>query len=84
MNILRVLCLLLLPIPETVACPLCATSIGQQVRAGIFNQFFFTNLFYTLLPFIILILIVLFVSYGSTFTFSSKLKTKPNKGAVSV
>lgn len=45
------------------ACPICATDTGQQVREGIFNGSFGTNLVLTLLPFPILIGIILAIYF---------------------
>ena len=40
------------------ACPLCHTPVGEQVRIGIFNTRFGTNLLATVLPFPIFAVIV--------------------------
>jgi hypothetical protein len=46
-----------------LACPLCHTETGRQVRAGIFDVHFSGNLLYTLLPFPLFLFIVAFIYY---------------------
>lgn len=52
-----------MPLPA-LACPMCESEIGQQVRAGIFDDTFGKKLVLTLLPFPILIALVAFIHYG--------------------
>ena len=52
------------------ACPYCDTSIGQQVRAGIFNSDFGYNLAVTLSPFPVLLAIVAVIYFGPSALFS--------------
>lgn len=47
-----------------LACPICDTGTGQQVRAGILDDQFAFNLVATLLPFPILIGIVAVIHFG--------------------
>lgn len=46
------------------ACPLCNTGTGQQVRAGLFDGHFGSNLLLVLLPFPIFIGIALLLYFG--------------------
>ena len=48
----------------TLACPVCDTATGEQVRAGIMDDQFAFNLFATLLPFPFLVGIVAFIHFG--------------------
>ena len=48
----------------TLACPVCDTPTGQQIRSGILNHDLTTNLFATLAPFPILLLIVAAIHFG--------------------
>ena len=50
--------------PTASACPYCDTSIGRQVRAGIFNSDFGYNLVVTLLPFPVLLAIIAVIYFG--------------------
>jgi uncharacterized membrane protein len=52
----------------SVACPICMTTIGMQVRDGIFDPYFWFNLFLVTLPFITLILIGVALSYSLSLT----------------
>lgn len=45
-------------------CPLCESSTGQQVRAGIFNADFGSHLVSLLLPFPVLVGIVALIYFG--------------------
>jgi hypothetical protein len=47
-----------------VACPLCHTDLGQQVRDGIFGADFWSNLFFVLLPFPIFLSLAAALHYG--------------------
>ena len=47
-----------------LACPVCDTDTGQQVRAGIFDEDFARNLLLTLLPFPVLLTIVAAIHFG--------------------
>jgi hypothetical protein len=46
------------------ACPHCDSEIGRQVRAGIFNDHFWSNAALTLLPIPILVGIVALIHFG--------------------
>lgn len=46
------------------ACPLCESSTGQQVRAGIFNEDFAGHSLGALLPFGLLLTIVAWIHFG--------------------
>ena len=48
----------------SLACPLCTTNTGTEVRAAIFNHNFVLYLFTLLIPFIFFILISLAIYYG--------------------
>lgn len=48
----------------STACPVCDTSTGVQVRAGIFGSDFCDNLAAVLLPFLVLSLIVGLIHRG--------------------
>lgn len=50
------------------ACPHCDSEIGRQVRAGIFNEHFWSNLALTLLPVPILVGIVALIHFGIPWT----------------
>jgi hypothetical protein len=54
---------LLLVVPA-LACPVCDTSTGQQVRQGIFDNRFGVNLLLTLLPFPIFVGIAAALYHG--------------------
>ena len=47
-----------------LACPLCHTETGRQVRAGIFDAHFGGNLLYTLSPFPVFLLVVALLYFG--------------------
>jgi len=47
-----------------LACPICDTATGQQVRSGIVDSHFAFNVVATLLPFPILIAIAAFIHFG--------------------
>jgi len=55
---------ILLNIADSVACPLCSSDIGEQVRDGIFNEHFGYNLLVTLSPFPILAGILAVIYFG--------------------
>jgi hypothetical protein len=46
------------------ACPVCHSETGKQVRAGIFNEEFGTNLLTTLLPFPVVLGVAAALHYG--------------------
>ncbi len=46
------------------ACPICHTELGRQVRSGILDADFWTNLFTVLLPFPIFLMIAAALHYG--------------------
>lgn len=48
---------------SSLACPLCHTETGQQVRAGILNGDFTSNLLVTVAPFPVFALIVGWIYY---------------------
>lgn len=51
--------------PATLwACPLCESSTGEQVRAGIFSAEFASHLIALLLPFPVLVGIVALIYFG--------------------
>ncbi|HEX8325404.1 MAG TPA: hypothetical protein VF595_15990, partial [Tepidisphaeraceae bacterium] len=47
-----------------VACPVCNTSTGAAVRAGIFDGGFAWNVLATLLPFVALLPVVTLLHFG--------------------
>jgi hypothetical protein len=47
-----------------LACPLCHTKTGRQVRAGIFGPDFGFNLLVTIIPFVIFLGITAFIYFG--------------------
>jgi len=47
----------------SIACPLCTTSTGEEVRALLFNHHFFINLLFLFSPFIVFILIASLIYY---------------------
>ncbi len=47
------------------ACPICHTETGQQVRAGIFDESFSSNLLLILAPFLVLAVILLAMHFGT-------------------
>lgn len=49
---------------SALACPLCKSETGRQVRAGIFDADFGYNLLLTLLPFIVLLAVVALIHFG--------------------
>ena len=49
---------------EALACPLCHTGTGQQVREGILSSDLYFNLFAAIAPFPVLAAIVAFFYYG--------------------
>ena len=49
---------------DAFACPLCHSGTGQQVRAGIFAEDFFYNLFVAAAPFPVLAVIVTLIHFG--------------------
>lgn len=48
---------------SATACPYCETETGQQVRAGIFNDQFWSNVTVTLLPLFVLLGIVALIYF---------------------
>jgi hypothetical protein len=50
-------------LPSASACPYCETETGKQVRAGIFNDQFCSNVTLTLLPLFILLGIVALIYF---------------------
>ncbi|GEM_PF-7116001 len=66
----------------TLACSLCTTKTGTEVRAAIFNHNFLLNLFSLFLPFIFFIVIAFVIYYGlpSRSCKSSKLSDEPLEG----
>lgn len=48
------------------ACPVCESETGRQVQAGIFNAQFWPNVFMTLLPFPVLLVIVALIFFDLT------------------
>lgn len=50
----------------TWACPVCGSETGRQVQAGIFNAQFWPNVFMTLLPFPVLLVIVALIFFDLT------------------
>lgn len=46
-----------------IGCPVCDTAAGEQVRAGILDESFSFNLFATLLPFPILVVVVALIHF---------------------
>jgi hypothetical protein len=57
---------LALSAPAAHACPVCHTETGKEVRAGIFNEDFRSNLLTTLLPFPIVLGITAALHFGFT------------------
>ncbi len=57
-------CLLFLRMASAAACPLCNTGTGKQVRAGLFNGHFGTNLLLVLLPIPVFLVIIAFLYFG--------------------
>lgn len=55
---------LLLTASAGAACPFCESAIGEQVKAGIFNEDFGSNLVLTLLPFPVLLGMVALLHFG--------------------
>lgn len=49
---------------QASACPLCSTSTGAQVRAGIFNEEFISTMLVVLAPIPVFIGIVLLIHFG--------------------
>lgn len=47
-----------------MACPICDTPTGEQVRAGIFGAGFLSTLFAVLLPFPVLLVAVLLINHA--------------------
>lgn len=46
------------------ACPFCRSDTSEIVRAGIFNDFFFSNLFIAGAPFVLFLAIAAFIHFG--------------------
>jgi hypothetical protein len=55
-----------------MACPYCDSEVGKQVAAGIFSDAFGWNVVSVMSPIAILLLIVLFIHYGSPRTWKDK------------
>lgn len=65
MNVKIVLLIFSLVIPTmSLACPLCTTETGAEVRAMLLGADFFINLAFICLPFIFFILIAVVIYYG--------------------
>jgi len=47
-----------------LACPLCTSETGERVRAALFAADFWSNLFVTLLPFSVFLIIVPLIHFG--------------------
>ena len=47
-----------------LACPVCDSGTGEQVRAGILDEQFAFNVFATLVPFPILVGVAAFIHFG--------------------
>lgn len=58
--------LLVLPVVAADACPVCESETGKEVRAGIFNKDFGSNLLVTLLPFPLVLGIAAALHFGFT------------------
>jgi hypothetical protein len=56
--IIGVLCVAAAIPPAAHACPVCNEPLGQQVRAGIFDEGFRSNLIATMLPFAVFLGVV--------------------------
>jgi uncharacterized BrkB/YihY/UPF0761 family membrane protein len=63
LNGLTAVCGTLLPLIAS-ACPMCNTETGQQVRAGIFDENFWTTLAVIVAPFPVLLLAIAIYHYG--------------------
>ena len=64
MKIILLLALLLTSI-ATSACTLCNSPAASQIRANVFGPAFVENVFYTLLPFVLISFIIRLI-YGNT------------------
>lgn len=64
MRALVAVVVMLLGVAPALACPLCESVTGRQVRAGIFGEDFGYNLLVTTLPFPVLLLIVALIHFG--------------------
>lgn len=53
-----------LPLYHAFSCPVCSTSTGEQVRAGIFNADFISTALMVLAPFPVCIGIILLLHFG--------------------
>ena len=53
----------LLSTSSALACPFCESETGQQVRTGIFNDQFWSNVTLTLLPLLVLLGIVALIYF---------------------
>lgn len=62
-----------------VACPICHTEIGEQVRAGIFDADFWTNMLFVLAPFPVLLLLAAALHYGFGRGFASASRGAPSQ-----
>jgi hypothetical protein len=63
---------------SATACPFCETETGQQVRAGIFNDQFWSNVTLTLLPLFVLFGIVALIYFDLSWLWP---KTQPAANA---
>ena len=61
------LAVLLLAASAAWGCPLCESETGRQVRAGIFDESFGTNVVLTLLPIPVLAAVVALIYYAPNF-----------------
>lgn len=57
----------MLAAPGLIACPLCNSETGQNVRATIMDPDFFTNLLLMILPSFIFAAVALAIQYGLPF-----------------
>ena len=55
---------------SATACPYCETETGKQVRAGIFNDQFWSNVTLTLLPLVVLLGIVALIYFDLSWLWS--------------
>lgn len=65
-----------------LACPVCDSDTGQEVRDGIFNEDFLTDAAAVLLPVPVLIGIVMAIHYGLPFAWRRREKpsASPRRG----
>ena len=75
---LGVLCLAVATSSTALACPVCNEPLGQQVRAGIFDESFGSNLIVTLLPFVIFLGVVAAIHGGEPRAIEQSSPTTPD------